>query len=65
MEMDNLSILPNSSVGTSFEAIDLIAMNDVPLNISTIDPRNFMNNTYKMYIPMIKVSSKNYTDIPL
>jgi hypothetical protein len=27
--------LPSSSVGTSFEAMDLIAMKDVPFKIST------------------------------
>jgi hypothetical protein len=31
----HLSHLPSSSVGTSFEAIDLIAMKDVPFKIST------------------------------
>lgn len=36
-------ILPNSSVGTNFEAIDLIAMNEVPLKISTIEPEKKMN----------------------
>lgn len=33
--------LPNSSGGTNFDAIDRIAMNDVPFRISTIAPGIF------------------------
>lgn len=34
----NLAHLPNSSEGTNFEAIDLIAINEVPFNISAMGP---------------------------
>lgn len=32
-------LLPNSSGGTNFDIMDLIAMKEVPFNISTIAPR--------------------------
>lgn len=47
-------ILPNSSVGTNFEAIDLIAMNEVPLKISTIEPeKNEFAEKYLQISPYV------------
>lgn len=37
---------PNSSDETSFEAMDLIAMKDVPFNISTIAPVEKKNTKF-------------------
>lgn len=38
--MKLLQDLPSSSVGTNFDAMDLMAMKDVPFNISTMAPEN-------------------------
>lgn len=37
--------LPSSSVGTNLEAMDLMAINDVPLNISTMAPEKYWYNS--------------------